>query len=139
MIGLAQPFRYWTVSGFCLILGTVLIPLLNWWGLHYVFATFASFCTLVLAGFFLHSFWTFAVERTAASFLRYLSAMALNLPLTTVLIAVGHDLLGLSVAASSVLASATLFSWNFFAVRWAVVRPRVGNRENEGCVNSARS
>ena len=123
-----QGLRYSVISAICLLLGTILIPLFSRTGLHYAVATFVAFLLVALIGFFLHSVWTFRVERTLASLVRYVSAMALNLPLMILLIAVGHDLLGLSVAVSTAIASAALFAWNFLAVRWAVLRPHLGGQ-----------
>lgn len=126
MIDIPQTFRYSIVSGACLLLGLTLIPLLNWWGLHYALATFAAFCLIAVIGFLAHCYWTFGVERKFSSFVRYVSAIALNLPLTIILIGIGHDLLGISVAVSTAAASATLFVWNYLAARWAVLQHSPG-------------
>jgi len=120
MSAVAQTFRYSVTSGICLLLGMTLIPLFTMWGLHYALATCVAFCIVCVIGFVLHSFWTFGVQSNFVAFLRYVSTMALNLPLTIVLIAVGHDLADLSVAMSTVIASAVLFFWNYLSVRWAV-------------------
>lgn len=126
MIDLSQTLRYMVVSGFCLLLSTVLIPLLNWWGLHYAWATFAAFCVVATTGFCLHSLWTFQTEFKFSSFVRYVSTIAINLPMAVVLIAVAHDLLEFSVAISSAFASGVLIIWNYIAARWAVLRPATG-------------
>lgn len=122
MIDIPQTFRYSVVSGFCLLLGLVLIPSLSWLGLHYAVATAIAFCLIAITGFLLHSYWTFGVQRKLSSFVRYVAAIALNLPLTIVLIGIGHDLLGLSVAVSTALASGMLFAWNYLVAHWAVLR-----------------
>ena len=117
-----QTVRYSVVSGICLGLGTTLIPLLSWWGLHYALATLVAFFLNVIVGFFLHSYWTFDVERNYCSLVRYISTVALNLPLTVIIIGISHDIMGLSVAASTVISASVLLIWNFIAVRWAVYR-----------------
>lgn len=117
---LAQSFRYSITSGICFLLGVTLIPLLTWWGLHYALATCVAFFMICAVGFYVHCFWTFSVESTFKSFIRYVSTLALNLPLTIALIAVGHDLADLSVAAATAMASVILFIWNYLGVRWAV-------------------
>lgn len=124
MSTISQAFRYSVVSAICLLLCTVVVPLLDLVGIHYVFATCVGFCLSALTGFALHSRWTFGVERSFAAFVRYVSAVALNLPLTILLIGLGHDAIGFSVAVSSVFASAILVVWNFIAVRWAIM-PRL--------------
>jgi len=122
MIDIPQTFRYSVVSGICLLFVLVLIPLLSWLGLHYAIATAIVFCLNVIVGFLSHCYWTFGVERKFSSFVRYVAALSLNLPLTIGLIGVGHDLLGLSVAISTALASALMFVWNYVVAHWAVLR-----------------
>ncbi|HEY6815674.1 MAG TPA: GtrA family protein [Croceibacterium sp.] len=128
MIDLPQTLRYGVVSGICLTVGTVSIPLLSWWGLHYAVATALAFCVVAVLGFSLHNLWTFRVDFRLSSFVRYVSSIALNLPLAVVLVGIAHDLAGLSVAASSALANAALVVWNFAAARWAMLRPAAGAR-----------
>ncbi len=118
--------RYATVSAICLFLSMALIPLFSVWGLHYTLATAVAFALVAIVGFSLHCRWTFSAEPTPASFFRYVSAMALNLPLTIILIAIGHDIFGLSVTIATAIASMFLFLWNFVAVRWAMIGPTVG-------------
>lgn len=112
--------RYGIVATICFALSVTLVPLFNGLGLHYVLATIATFCLVAVVGFSLHCRWTFAATPSLESFLRYVSAMALNLPLTVILIGVTHDGIGLSVALSSLVASTLLTLWNFVAVRWAI-------------------
>ena len=122
MSQIAQTFRYSITAGICLLLCMTLIPLFNFWGLHYVLATCLAFCIICVVGFFLHCFWTFGVESNFKSFVRYVSTMAINLPLTIAIIAIGHDFASLSVAVSTALASMILFIWNYLSIRWAVAR-----------------
>lgn len=126
MIHVPQTLRYSMVSGVCLLLGLILIPLLSEWGLHYALATSITFCLIAVFGFLAHCYWTFGVERRLSSFFRYVSAIAMNLPLTIILIGVAHDLLSMSVAASTAMASAILFVWNYLAARWAILQHSPG-------------
>lgn len=124
MTNLLQTFRYSVVSAICLLLSMAMVPLLATVGVHYAFATFVGFCLSAITGFLLHSRWTFDVDRSFAAFARYVSAVALNLPLTVILIGLGHDIIGFSVGISTTMAAAVLVIWNFIAVRWAIV-PRL--------------
>lgn len=123
MIDLSQTVRYGIVSGICLTLCLVTVPLLDHFGIHYAIATFVGFCLSAVTGFLLHSRWTFGVERSFIAFSRYVLAVSLNLPLTILLIGIGHDLLGLTVTTATLLASAILVVWNYIAARWAILRP----------------
>lgn len=120
--------RYGIVSGVCFVLGATLIPFFDWLGLHYAAATLVAFVLIAIVGFILHCQWTFEVERSLAGFVRYVSAMLLNLPLTVILIGIGHDLIGFSVLLAAPLASTLLLVWNYLAVRWAIAGKRKGNR-----------
>ncbi|HEX5257685.1 MAG TPA: GtrA family protein [Sphingomicrobium sp.] len=126
MINVREPLRYSAVSAICLLLGTTLIPLLSSWGLHYSIATVAAFSIVAVIGFTLHCYWTFDVERSLASFVRYVGAIALNIPLMIVIIAIAHEIAGFSVTRSTMIASSILLAWNYLAVRWAVACPPSG-------------
>ena len=120
--------RYGTVSGLCLLLGVVLITLFSSIGFHYSVATVAAFCIISLVGFSLHCHWTFRVEKSLSSFLCYISAMLINLPLTIMFIGIWHDLAGLSILVSTMLASAILFIWNYVAAKWAITGKSLGGQ-----------
>ncbi len=126
ILRLPAGFRYSVVAGICFVLGAVLIPAFSALGLHYALATVIAFVIVTVVGFACHCQWTFQVERSWEGYLRYTSAMLLNLPLTIILIGLAHDKAGLSVAWSASLASGILFVWNFVAVRWAVLRSSKG-------------
>ncbi len=126
ILRLPAPLRYGMVAGVCFVLGSVLIPAFAALGLHYAVATILAFAIVTVVGFACHCRWTFQVERSIDGFLRYAGAMLLNLPLTIILIGLAHDGLGWSIAWSAPLASLVLFSWNFLAVRWAVLRTSRG-------------
>jgi putative flippase GtrA len=112
--------RYGVVSGLCFALNITLVTALCRSGLHYAIAACLAFVAVGAFGFALHSHWTFKVQRSLASFGRYLSAMTLNLPLSILLIGIGHDIAGLSAWLSAMIASTILVGWNYIAVRWAI-------------------
>ena len=126
---ISQALRYSVVSGVCLLLGLTLIPLFTRWGLHYSIATCMAFGLIAVVGFFLHSFWTFGVERSLMSFIRYVSSMAFNLPLTIMLIGFCDSFVGLSITVSTAIASAVLIVWNYLAIRWAVLHRISGEKK----------
>lgn len=123
MTALSVPARYLLVSGLCWLMWMVGIPALNHAGIHYAPATAIAFTVIAITGFWLHCWITFDAERTLRAFLRYNAAMLLNLPVTIIIIGIGHDGLGLPVFAATLLASVLLFLWNYVAIAWAVKRP----------------
>jgi putative flippase GtrA len=119
---IAPHLRFTVVAAICFFLGTVLIPLMASAGLHYALAALFAFVIVTLVGFWLHTSWTFDVERSLAGFVRYSSTMALNLPMSIMLIGLGHELMGFSVTFSTIMSSGLLCLWNFLAIRWALIR-----------------
>lgn len=122
MTALTRPLRYLLVSGLCMVLGTVLIPLFTTWGLHYALASAVAFIIVAFVGFHLHCAWTFGLKQTVVSFVRYLGGLVLNLPLSILLIGLTYDVGRLSIWTASLITSAILFIWNCLAVRWALLR-----------------
>lgn len=125
---LSSKLRYCAVSVICFTLGSVLIPAFAALGLHYVLATLVAFAIVALVGFILHCRWTFQVERSFIGFWRYTGTMLLNLPLMLGLVGLAHEIAGLPVTIASPLAMATLFVWNYIAVKWAVTRKSRGTQ-----------
>ena len=122
MIDIPETFRYSAVSALCMVLSLILIPLLSSWGMHYAAATLVAFCLNAIIGFCAHSFWTFQEQFRLSSFIRYVSAIAINFPLTVLLIGTSHDVMKLPIYMSTILSTIILFVWNYIAARWAVVR-----------------
>lgn len=120
--------RYLAVSGACLLLHNGLLIGLNRTGLHYVAACLISFAVVAVAGFALHARFTFAIAADVAAFLRYAAAMALNLPLSLLLLWVLHDRGGMAMVAAAPASTALLIIWNYAASRWALLPKSMPDR-----------
>jgi putative flippase GtrA len=93
----------------------------DWLGLHYAVSLVISFAIVVVAGYLLHSAWTFrAAVRSRSSFGRYLLVAAANFPASLAGMFVLVDLAGLSVPLASPLLTVLLFAMNFLGNRWAL-------------------
>lgn len=123
MTDIPETFRYSAVSGFCLVLNLILLPLLTMWGMHYAAATLVCFCLIAIIGYSAHSLWTFQARLELSSFVRYVSAILINLPMAVLIIGTAHDLMKLPIYVSNVLSTIILFVWNYVAARW-VFAPR---------------
>ena len=116
--------RYTIVAASCALLHNAIIIGMDWLGIHYVVASFVSFVVVASVGYLLHCAFTFDAERSPASFGRYLAAMALNLPLSIVLLFLFHDLCGLAMVIASPAATVALFVVNYFLSAWAILGGR---------------
>lgn len=112
---------YPAVAGLCALLHNVIIIGLDRVGVHYAIASVISFFLVAATGYALHCAVTFRTRPDLRSFLRYLAAMAFNLPLSVVALFLFHDVGGLPIVIASPLATVALFVINYFLSAWAIV------------------
>ncbi len=113
--------RFFSVGLLCALLHNAIMIGGDWLGLHYVASSFVSFAIVVLAGYWLHSSWTFpGAQRGGMSFARYTLTMALNLPLSLAGMFVLVDLVGLGVPIAAPAVTVMLAAFNFVGGRWAL-------------------
>lgn len=119
---------YPAVAGFCALLHNVIIIGLDRVGVHYATASVVSFFLVAASGYLLHCAITFRTSPVLRSFVRYLGAMAFNLPLSIVALFLFHDVARLPMIIASPLATVALFVANYFLSAWAIVggKPEVG-------------
>ena len=124
---------YPAVAGFCALLHNVVIIGLDRVGVHYTIASVVSFFLVAATGFLLHCAITFRTRATLRSFIRYLGAMAFNLPLSVVALFLFHDVARLPMLIASPLATVALFVVNYFLSAWAIVggQSRVGEAREQ--------
>ena len=124
---------YPAVAGFCALLHNVIIIGLDRFGVHYAIASTVSFFLVAATGFLLHCAITFRTRATLRSFVRYLGAMAFNLPLSVVALFLFHDVAHLPMLIASPLATVALFVVNYFLSAWAIVggQSRVGEAREQ--------
>jgi putative flippase GtrA len=104
----------------CAVLHNAIMIAGDWGGLHYALSLVISFVIVVVVGYLLHSGWTFAAERSRASFGRYVLIALGNYPVTLAFMFVFVDLVGLSVPLASPLVTLLMFVANFAGNRWAL-------------------
>jgi len=114
--------RYLLVGVTCALLHNAVMIGCDLVGIHYVISSLISYVTVVIAGFALHSCFTFRQPVSADSFLRYAAGMATNYPASIVLMYLLCDVAGQTVPVAAPLATAILVAWNYLTSRWAIVR-----------------
>jgi putative flippase GtrA len=112
---------YPAVAGVCAVLHNLVIIGLDSVHIHYAIASFFSFFVVAATGYLLHCAVTFRTPPRIHSFVRYVGAMAFNLPLSILALFLLHDLAGLSIAVASPVATVALFVVNYFLSAWAII------------------
>jgi len=113
--------RFLTVGLACTLLHNVIMIVGHALGLHYVVSSVVSFAIVVVAGYALHSAWTFPRSgRGRTSFARYALSMGANFPLFVASMFVLVDLARLAVLVAVPAVTIALLAFNFVATRWAL-------------------
>ena len=115
---------YPAVAGLCALLHNAIVIGLDRIGVHYAIASTISFFAVAATGYLLHCAITFRTPPAVRSFIRYLGAMAFNLPLSIVALFLFHDVARLPMIIASPLATVALFVVNYFLSAWAIVGGR---------------
>jgi len=116
--------RYLLVGIACALLHNAIMIGGDMLGMHYVASNLVSYVAVVLAGYGLHSTFTFRRSMSISSLVRYAVGMATNLPGSVLSMFVLCDLFGLAVVVAAPVTTALLFVWNFATSRWAIVGRR---------------
>ena len=119
--------RFVLVGGLCALLSNVAVVLLVRSGFGILAASVIAFGPVLLAGYGLHSFFTFGTQPTQLTFLRYTFATAANFPLSVCVLYVGCDLLRLPVELVAPGTTALLFLWNYISSKWAFMSSGASN------------
>lgn len=115
-------FDYALVSGLCLLLHNLVMIVSDTIGLILPAAVLASFMTVVITGYLLHSRFSFRQRITRAAFKRYAFAMSANIPLTLAV-----TWLWLGPAALPMTIAAPLGTFCMIAINYALSRWAIGN------------
>jgi putative flippase GtrA len=113
--------RYLLISISCAVMYNVTVIAGDFLGLHYLTSTLIAFAIVVPWGYGLHSFFTFDREMSARSLFLYALGMAVNLPLSIILMFVFCSVAGIPVAFAVPATTLMLFVWNFVSSRWAIL------------------
>lgn len=120
----AHPRRYLVVGLSCAGLHNVVMIAADMAGIHYTVALVISLVITGLAGYALHSLYTFERALTGARLMRFASGLAMGFVINFALMFVLCDGLGLSVPIATPVATVALFFFNFVAARWAILLHR---------------
>jgi putative flippase GtrA len=111
--------RFALVGALCALLTNVLVIALVRYGLGSVAASLVAFGPVLLAGYALHSTFTFRSQPSTLTFARYGLATLANFPLWVAALYVLCDVLKISIAIAAPVTTALIFLWNYASARWA--------------------
>ena len=118
--------RFVVVGGLCAVLSNAAVIVLVRYGFGSAVASVLAFGPVLLIGYALHSFFTFATQPTRLTFGRYALATLANFPIWAALLYTCCDLLKFSIALVAPAATALIFVWNYASARWAFI-PHAGS------------
>lgn len=120
----AQPRRYVLVGLFCAGLHNVVMIGLDMARIHYTVALVVSLAVTGLAGYLLHSLYTFERDLAGARLMRFVSGLLAGFVINLLLMFALCDGLGVPVPIATPIATIALFLFNFVAARWAILLHR---------------
>lgn len=110
------------VGALCALLSNVAVIALVRAGFSGLTASVLAFGPVLIAGYVLHTLFTFTTRPSRATFLRYTLAMLANFPLWAAVLYLFGDLLHVSVTLLAPATTVLIFLWNYVAARWAWLR-----------------
>jgi putative flippase GtrA len=114
------PIRYFVIAGLCLVMHNCIVVGASWSGLNVWQSAATSFCVMVMVGYVLLAAFVFAVPFSWPAFLKYLSAMAANFPISAGLLWLFFARIGLPMVVAAPIATLAMVGFNFVVSRWAV-------------------
>lgn len=105
--------RYLVVGGALALLSNAILIVFDYFGIHYVISCAVAFVITLILAYGLHTHWTFGSERSLGGLFRYGAAMALNLPLSVVLLFGLVSVGGLTMVIAAPAATIILTAFNY--------------------------
>lgn len=111
--------RFVLVGAFCAVLTNAAVITLARYGFGAVGASLLAFGPVLVAGYALHSFFTFGTTPARLTFARYALATAANFPIWIAALYLFVDVLKMPIGIAAPVATALIFLWSYVAARWA--------------------
>ncbi len=123
--------RFGLVSLLCALLNIAILTIGERWGAHYVLLVFLSFALCVVIGYAAHARLSFARAMSPAGFVRYVLAMAMNIPVSLAALWLLRDVAAMPMLVAATLATLATIVYNYLSSRWAITQagaPSAANR-----------
>lgn len=119
---LQRSFAYAIISAICLLLHNVIMIVADSAGCPITLSVLLSFLTVAVAGYQLHSRFSFRRSASWNGLGRYFVAMSANIPTAIVMTWLWHDVVGLPMYGASLIATFCMVIVNYGLSQWAIVR-----------------
>ena len=111
--------RFAVVGALCALLSNVAVIALVRYGFGSLSASVLAFGPVLLTGYALHSMFTFSIQPSRVTFIRYTLATVANFPLWAAALYLFGDVLNVSITLVAPATTLLIFLWNYLAARWA--------------------
>jgi putative flippase GtrA len=115
--------RFGAVSALCSGLNILVLTLGDQAGLHYALSILISFAICVVVGYVAHARFSFDQNFTKTSFIRYVAAMLMNIPVSLIAVWLLHDMLHMPILIAATLATLITILYNYISSQWAIAAP----------------
>lgn len=112
------------ISVTCALLNVLILVVTDAVGFSLEISVLISLIACVFTGYTLHSSFSFPSAYSHEGLLKYSFVMALNYPLTLILLWLLKDVLQLSMLIAALGSTAALTVYNYVSSRWAIRRDR---------------
>jgi hypothetical protein len=113
--------RFAVVGAVCAVLTNIAVIVLVRFGFGSLVASLLAFGPVLLTGYALHSSFTFGVQPSRTTFIRYALATTANFPLWAAALYLFGDVLRAPIAVVAPATTLLIFLWSCLAARWAFV------------------
>lgn len=121
-----QPARYLGSGGLCAIANNILLIAGARAGMDTFELTLLSFVMIGTAGYFAHVLFTFRQSLAWRGYGRFMTGVALGIPIAYAVLALFRDVLGLPMLIAAPAATVILLAYNFLSARLAIMRRLFG-------------
>ncbi len=112
--------RYTMVGAICAALSNLAIILGDWFGVHYVLMTIASFAVVTPLAYLMHAGFTFREQGSLRGFLRFTAGVATTFPVFLLFVASLSTGLRVPVALAAPIATLMAYVWNYAMAHWTI-------------------
>jgi putative flippase GtrA len=111
--------RFVIVGALCALLSNAAVIGLVRYGFGTLSASLLAFGPVLVAGYTLHSAFTFGTAPARLTFARYALGTASNFPIWIAALYLLVDVLRISIGIAAPVATALIFLWSYLTARWA--------------------
>jgi putative flippase GtrA len=114
--------RYAQVGLVCALLNNAIVIGMDQLGYRYVLSVTVGYLVVMLAGYLLHSAYTYRVRASRTGWLRFVAANLSGLVVSMFVMFILCDVVGLTASMAIPIATVLLFAWNYLLTHMLIGR-----------------